>query len=389
MNVIVNIKSLTPPVTGIGRYTAEILKYLSLWNDVEAFDLLKTYSHQELQEKIKHLDDVIKKKTSVSIHTDIKQYIKKIPYSYALRQKIQQQLTRKLFKADSNSIYWEPNFILQPFDGASIASIHDLSHIKHPNYHTQASRQWLDDNLENTIKRADAIVTLSEFSKQEILNYFSVPAEKVKIVSPAVSEAFKVSIEPEEIQKIKKKYHLPENYVLSVGTMEPRKNLKKLLHAYNQLPKQLKLAYPLVLVGAKGWDNLSDIIQPMVDKKELILLGYIAQQDIPSIYKSASLFIYISLYEGYGMPVSEAMASGVAVITSENSAMSEVAGNAAELVNPENEQAITSSIQYYLENETARQELADKGKKQIQNSSWQYSANQLQNILTTVAENQG
>ena len=248
---------------------------------------------------------------------------------------------------------------------------------------------WLDKNLESSINRADALVTVSEFSKKELLKQFSIPESKITIVSPSVANEYKTSASKESVEKIKQKYGLPKHYILSVGTLEPRKNLTTLLNAYARLPKRLKQSYPLVLVGAKGWGNIQNIIQPMVNNGDVIMLGYINQQDIPIIYKGSSLFICLSLYEGYGMPVAEAMASGVAVLTSENSAMSEVSGAAAKLVNPLDVEQITDSMQYYLQEEEARKQLAEKGRIHMQDSNWKNSADKLIKLFQEIKSTSG
>ena len=385
MSLIININSLhQPPITGIGRYTAEILKCLLKDNDIQAFDHLKIYTPQQLEEKLRHLDDLSEARLKAEeVGSWLRSTLKKVPYARKLNRYRQQRNLSSILQKYEDSIYWEPNYILQPFDGQSVASVHDLSYIKYPQFHTTKTRRWLEDNLEKTICKADALLTLSEFSKQEIIQQFSVVENKIKIVAPAVAEEFKTTISTETAKKLKQKYQLPEKYILSVCTLEPRKNLKTLIRAYSQLPKKLKHNYPLVLVGSKGWGDTESIIQQMVKSNEIILLGYIAQQDIPNIYKASTLFIYISLYEGYGMPVAEAMASGTAVITSKESAMSEIS-TAAKQVNPLDEQEVTEAMQEYLEDEHVRKQAADKGRLKMQASSWQNSANTLLQALTDI-----
>jgi len=388
MDIIVNINSLNQPITGIGRSTVELLKVLITENNIQGFDLINHYTHQQLVEKLYHLDDVVQGGKSLTREASLlRQVLRKSRHVHTLKQLIQSYRISKKLQQCNDFIYWEPNYILQPFDGLSVATIHDLSHIKYPEYQTIATRSWLDDNLEETITRADLLIAVSEFTKQEIIQHFSVPEHKVQVVTHAVSEQFKIEISDQHLVKIKNKYGLPKKYILSVGTLEPRKNLQRLIKAYQQLPKKIKQEYPLVLVGAKGWGHMESLIQTMITKHEIIKLGYVAQQDISAIYRGASLFTYLSLYEGYGMPVAEAMASGVAVITSENSAMSEISGDAAKLVNPLDEQAITEAIQYYLENEQARQKLADKGKLKMQYNTWQNSANTLQKTFNQLKNN--
>ena len=378
INILANINSLQPPITGIGRYTSQLLNHMIVENNVQAFDAVRSYSEEELKQKLANLDNhLLGTKKNQLLSPLLKETIKKLPYAYEIRQFVQQKKNQKQFEDCRDYIYWEPNYILQPFDGLSVATIYDLSYIKYPQYHTPGMLKWLEKNLQSTIRRADAIVTISDFSKNEILEQFRIPESKISIVSPSVSDEFKTSLTKDVADRIRLKYDLPAQYVLTVGTLEPRKNLTTLLDAYARLPTKLKQSFPLVIVGAKGWGNQQNLLKPMVDRGEVIVLGYVDQQDISSLYKASSLFVYISLYEGYGMPVAEAMASGVAVISSENSAMSEVAGGAAKLVNPLDVEQITDSIQYYLQEEGARKQLAEKGQLHMQNQSWQKSTNDL------------
>lgn len=385
MKILVNVQSLQPPVTGIGRYTTELLNQLILDNNIQAFDVTKNYTKQQLEKKLKNVNNpLLNSNTQRNLSHTFKKIVKNMPCAYALRQLIQQQINKPHLKECSDYIYWEPNYLLQPFDGKSVATIHDLSYIQYPQYYTSASLKWLEKNIEASITQAGAIVTLSEFSKKEILTNFSIPESKISIVPPAVSDDFKQAVTEENIAKIKEKYQLPYRYILSVGTLEPRKNIKSLLQAYSLLPNKIKQDYPLVLVGTKGWGEVVTELQAMIDKKEVLVLGYIAQEDIPILYKAADLFVYISLYEGYGMPIAEAIASGLAVITSENSAMSEVAQNKVELVNPLDIEQISNAMQLYLQDREAKNELIEKSTSIIKEWSWKKSAEKLKVTLQNV-----
>jgi len=382
VDILVNVQSLQPPVTGIGRYTAELLKCLKSEHSIQSFDSTTNYSQIQLEQKLDSLNELsTSSNTQKKVRAGLGRMASRLPYAYKVRQLIQKNIRRSLFETCSGHIYWEPNYILEPFDGMSVATIHDLSYIRYPQHHRSASLKWLESNIESSIKQASAIVTLSEFSKHEILKNFPVQESEINIVSPAVVDDFKQSASNAEIQYIRGKYKLPKNYILSVGTLEPRKNIKSLLKAYTSLPKVLKDNYPLVLVGAKGWGDVDNDVQHMLSRKEIIVLGYVAQNDIATLYKAADLFVYISLYEGYGMPVAEAMASKVAIITSENSAMSEVAQNTTGLVNPLDIEQVATMIKYYLQEKEARHEMVAKYQPIVASWSWQKSADKLTHLF--------
>jgi len=381
VDILVNIQSIKSPITGIGRYTTELLKCLNVSHNIQAFDATKRYSPHQLDKKINPSGELPIANKKQKSYADLMRLASRLPYAYKARELIQRRVRRPLFKSCSKYIYWEPSYILEPFDGLSVATIHDLSYMQYPQHHRVASLKWLESNVESSIKQASALVTLSEFSKNEILKYFSLDESEIHIVSPAVDSAFKEGASNEEIQRIRKKYKLPNSYILSVGTLEPRKNIKTLLEAYSSLPKKLKASTPLVLVGAKGWGDVDKNIQLMLDKKEIIVLGYVAQNDMPGLYKGADLFVYISVYEGYGMPVAEAMASKTAIITSENSAMSELTHNTTGVVNPLDVEQIASMMTHYMQEKAARHEMIAKYESIVMDWSWNKSAGQLTNLF--------
>mgnify|MGYP000335369170 CR=1 FL=1 len=152
MDILVNIKSLQPPVTGIGRYTAGLLNYLILENRVQAFDPVNCYSEVQLKEKLKYLDDFSNsRQKQENVSSFIRNVAKKLPYAYKIRSKIQQKITQNQFKQCKNHIYWEPNYILEKFDGKSVSTIHDLSYLRYPEFNAREVRQWLECNLEASI----------------------------------------------------------------------------------------------------------------------------------------------------------------------------------------------------------------------------------------------
>jgi alpha-1,3-rhamnosyl/mannosyltransferase len=281
------------------------------------------------------------------------------------------------------SIYWEPNYILQEFDGISIPTIYDLSHVRYPEFHPAQRRRWLDDNLMSSLERATAIITISEFSKKEIINHFSIKKEKISVISPAVADDFRYPYNTQEKAEMRQFYSLPSTFILSVGTLEPRKNIKGLLSAFKSLPEPLKNAFPLVVVGCAGWlsEDVEQIMQPMIKRGQVIRLGYVRQQHLPILFSAASLFVYVSHYEGYGMPIAEAMCSGVPVITSNISSMPEVAAGCAKLVNPNNTDEIASEIQELLENTQVRGQLVELAKQKSDSYLWGNSAKKLVDVL--------
>lgn len=388
MKIIVNSTSLIPPLSGIGRYTQQLLKCLldskhydkTIIEDIRGFNPLKFYTQEELRQIVMALDNEdIEEKTGRSLNRlkKIRSMVKYIPGGRQLKEKIQNRLLKKYTANNDNTVYWEPSMILESFDGISIPTIYDLSHLRYPQFHPKERQRWLEKKLPETIENSMAIVTISEFSKKEIIDVFNVREEKITIIPPAVSNEFRQSYSK---HKIHQTYQLPKQFLLSVGTIEPRKNLAGLLTAYKKLPEALKKTYPLVIAGYNGWlsKDIESLMQPLQKKGQLILLGYVPQYYLPSLYAAATIFIYVSFYEGYGMPVAEAMCSGTPVITSSVSSMPEVAAGCASLVHPADIDQMSNAIEELIENKKMRTELSYRAKLKSERYTWEQSA---QNLL--------
>lgn len=227
--------------------------------------------------------------------------------------------------------------------------------------------------LPDSVRKADHIITASEFIRNEIIDLFNLSPVKVTCVYHGVSKVFKVRpfIDVKSVLAI---YALHEkSYLLSVGTLEPRKNLECLIHAFKRLSEQSRNKHPLILIGLKGWQThcLEKMIQPLIKKQQLYCLGYVPETDLPYLYSGAYGFIYISIYEGFGLPLLEAMASGIPTLASNESAMPEVVGDAAMLVNPLDIDLITDKLNQLINDVTLRDRLKQLGPIQAAKFSWE------------------
>ena len=230
-------------------------------------------------------------------------------------------------------------------------------------------------------ERSDLILTISESAKSDIIKHFNVDEKKIEIVTPGIDlEKYLHNYTDMELENVRKKYKLPENYILYLGTIEPRKNIERTIKAFIKYKKEVKDDLKFVIVGGKGWkyDNIMKLIESM--GTDIILTGYIDEEDKIPIYKLAQIFAFPSLYEGFGMPVLEAMAAGVPVITSNVSSLPEVAGDAAILVDPLNEDEIFEAYKKILSDKKLQLEMIDKGLEQAKKFEWKESAKVLEQI---------
>ena len=260
--------------------------------------------------------------------------------------------------------------------GKLVVTIYDVSFVNYPECHTEANRlHCLNGTLESSIE-ADRIIAISQNTKKDLVEYFNVGDDRIAVIPLAAREEF----HPRPMEEVKafvaKRWGLDQPYLLSVGTVEPRKNLKHLIRVYRCLPEELRNQHPLVIAGGKGWlsSDLYQWILEMGAQSSIRFLGYLPASDLPWLYCGATCLAYPSLYEGFGLPALEAMASGIPVITSNTSSLPEVVGDAALLVDPQSEQELLSAITKVVSDPTLRQTMSDKGLDQAKKFSWEQIA---------------
>lgn len=231
-------------------------------------------------------------------------------------------------------------------------------------------------------RRANRFLAVSEFTKQEMTEILHIPAEKIDVVSCACGEHFKPVQDEAALAAVRKKYELPERFVLFVGNFNPRKNLERLMQAFDIMKEDSSLPQHLVIAGEQGWKFDKDKALSGIKHSEAIhFCGFVADEDMPALYSSADLFVFPTLYEGFGIPVLEAQSCGVPVLTSNCSSLPEVAGEAAVFVDPLCEQSIASGMRQVLESAGLAEQLRAKGLHNAQRFSWQKSAERLSQII--------
>lgn len=269
-------------------------------------------------------------------------------------------------------LYHEPAYLAFRFDGPSVVTVHDLSWIRHPDAHPADRVREMNRVLPGAIERAAHIVVDSDFVRREVMDYYRVAPERITTVPLGVGPEFR-PMDAECCMPVLNKHGLRHGaYLLAVGTLEPRKNLATVVTAYGRLPAALRRRYPLVIAGMKGWgmDRFSDSLRQLLARGELLLPGYIAQEDLPALYAGARLLLYPSLYEGFGLPPLEAMASGVPVIVSNSASLPEVVGDAGVLVDALDDVAIAQHMQALIEDDRLHRAYADAGRQRAAQFTW-------------------
>jgi len=279
-------------------------------------------------------------------------------------------------------VFFTPNlhFIALSDKCQKVMAVHDLSFIRYPQFFTIKMRWWHRLILwKNILGRADIIVADSQSTKNDLISLLGIAQEKIKVVYLGVENKYGENISAEQLASVKQKYHLPEKFILTLGALEPRKNLAGVIAAY----KSLNTDIALVIAGSGGWKNKS-LRRSAIDDKRINFIGYVDEADKPALYRSASLLIYPSFYEGFGLPILEAMASGCPVICGNNSSQGEIATDAALLVNPYNTNEIKTAMEALLSDDLLRQRLVEKGRVRAQQFSWKKTAQKMMEIFESV-----
>ena len=265
------------------------------------------------------------------------------------------------------------------FPGPGVVTIHDLGYLHFPEAHSRRQRWYLDQTTRYSAHRATLILADSAATKADLIAAYQIAPDKIRVVYPGVDGLFRAT--EARVAAVRTQYELPERYWLFVGTLQPRKNIVRLIAAYQQWRQQASeadKAIPLVLAGRRGW--LADTLP--LDSPGVLLLGYVADADIAAVYSGALALVFPSLYEGFGFPVIEAMCCGTPVLCSNTSSLPELAADAALRVDPLDIDAISTGMAKLATDPALRADLVERGYKQAARFSWQTAALQTLNALS-------
>jgi alpha-1,3-rhamnosyl/mannosyltransferase len=272
-------------------------------------------------------------------------------------------------------LYHEPNYIPQPCDLPTVASVHDLSVLLHPEWHPAKRVGEFERLFAAGLRRCAHLFAISEFGKGEIVRHLGWPAEKVTVTHMGVRPGLR-RVEGRELSESLRRLGLREGYLLHVGTLEPRKNVLMLMRAFGELPSEVRERRPLVLAGGKGW-NSQEVHAYLHDEarhKNVRWLGYVADRDFPALYSGARALLFPTFYEGFGMPAVEMMACGGAVIASTAGAVAETAGGQAYLIDPNDRHAWRDALLRACADDDWARHLADGAERHAARFTWEACA---------------
>lgn len=375
LNVILLTDALRDvPLTGIGRYVLELAQGLHAHQDVAGLRCFagRSWVHQPWQ-------DILQKasgsggQVSLPCITSLR---RRLPCR-GLQDRLSFALKKQVFSIKSRAltghVLHAPNYLLLPFDGPSLVTIHDLSFMHYPDCHPRERIALLERELPKTLSQASMILTDTEFVRHEIIKILGVPQNLVAVTPMGVDPRFQPGTREQTAKRLEGLGLKHGQYLLSVSTLEPRKNLVRLVRAYARLPDALTASFPLVLAGSSGWltQPLETLIHPLERAGKIHRLGYVHESCLPRLFAGAAGLALPSLYEGFGLPVLEAMSCAVPVLTSDCSSLPEVAGEAALLVNPLDEDAIFHGLQRLLTDDVFREHAKHQGPLQAKRFTWE------------------
>lgn len=379
LNVVFSTDCIKYPLTGIGRY---------------AFELARELQQREEKVALTWLHGT-KVRDSLAVASESPQSVQSLKRKLQNSKTVSEiyRLTFPLLKSWSlrhykNHIFHSPNYYLPPGIKHSVATFHDLSVFHWPQFHPAGRVHLMQKELRKTVSRSSRLITDSCYTKRELIEFFDLSEDKITVAPLACNELFHPRLE-EETQAILEQYRLQwRRFFLYTGTIEPRKNILTLLQAYDRLPGSTKRNFPLVISGYKGWENTE--LFRLFDKGEregwLKYLGFVSGKDLPVLYSAATSFVFPSVYEGFGLPVLEAMASGTPVICSNATSLPEVVGDAALMHAPEDVETLTSYLQSMTEDAEKKQAMIALGLAQARKFSWSLCADKTIEAYEQVAK---
>jgi glycosyltransferase involved in cell wall biosynthesis len=278
----------------------------------------------------------------------------------------------------SIDLYHSPDFTLPPVRAGTrtLVTVHDLSFLHLPDCFQPSLVEYLRANVPLAAQRADCVIADSESTRRDLIAAFDVPPERTTVIYPAVEPRFRPIADARALTQVRLRYHLPERFILSLGTIQPRKNYIGLIEAFAQLDDA---DLHLVIVGGKGWlyEDVFAAVRERGLENRVLLPGYVDDVELPALYNLATVFALPSLYEGFGIPPLEAMACGTPVVVSDNSSLPEVVGDAGLLVDARDSSALAGALDRLLSDDALRQALSEAGRTRAATHTWRRSAAQL------------
>ncbi|GAB1410272.1 glycosyltransferase family 1 protein [Desulfovibrionales bacterium] len=358
MKLVVNTTPLLGPQTGIGNYTFHVCQELLAVSELDTTFYYGFFSPR-----------LFRSQPQASVLSKIKDMTRRFTVLRALYRLSKQYVAR--LHPRRFDVYFEPNFI--PLDLKAtrvVTTVHDFSFHLHPDWHPEERVRYFRDHFWANVDRADTIITVSEFIRDQAVHEFGLPKERIEVIANGLDHDCFHVFSPEECAQARIRLGLPAQFILFVGSIEPRKNLARLVEAFARLAPSVRAECPLVLAGFSGWRNtaIMDALARLGD--HVRYLGFVTNEDLAALYNLATVFVYPSLYEGFGLPPLEAMACGCPTLVSRTASLPEVCADAAVYADPLDSDDLAHQLRTMLEDQELRQRLCLLGPTRAQRFTW-------------------
>jgi alpha-1,3-rhamnosyl/mannosyltransferase len=354
MRVIVNELSALNVKAGVGHYTNQMVRALRARAGSDVIDAFPAGLTRDLARACYRARPLINPQKGQETTGNRASWVGDVKgrITQGLRRTVQEFLAwrfRRVTNYSHYDVYFEPNYIPLPCDTPTVTTVHDLSVLLHPDWHPADRVAHHERYFATALDRSAHFLAVSEFTRQEMIRHLGVAPERVTRVHNGVRATMR-PLPPEQVEATIMRLGLPRDYLLSVGTIEPRKNLLMLMRAYVSLPPSVRARWPLLLVGNWGWMSgaEAEYLQTTARHQGVIHLGYLADADLAAVLNRARALVYPSLYEGFGFPPLEMMACGGAVLTSTAGSIRETAGGQAHLIDPADVEGWRAAMQRVL-----------------------------------------
>lgn len=370
MKIALGATSLLSPLTGIGQYVQHLADGLYRSPDIEPwFFYGSKFSTDNPAASAAGLTETYKTRRW-KLRAKVRNWV---PNAYGIHLMLKQQTFSRVARRERFDVYHEPNYLALHFDGPTVITAHDISWIRYPETHPAERVRAMNRYFEPALRRATLLLTDSQFVGRELVEVFGVDPAIVRPVQLGAEGLFR-PMTAEETQPVLQPLDLQHGrYLLSVGTLEPRKNMHTTIAAYGRLPEAVRAQHPLVIAGMKGWRTsaLEQLLDPLVQSGQVRMLGYLTREDLATVTAGASTMVYPSIYEGFGLPPLEAMACGVPPITSDRSSLPEVVGDTGIMVDAHDIEGLTEAMQRMLDDTELRSRLSEAALRRARTFSWE------------------
>jgi alpha-1,3-rhamnosyl/mannosyltransferase len=380
MRVVVNQLAGLGQKTGIGHYTAELLRSMRAQSPEDQIEVFPTGWLRRAGRTYKRSRPYLDPPAGSSETSQLAPFISRQGKSFlGLIQRLGKDWAahrfRKTCVRHRYDLYHEPNFIPFPSDCPTVVTVHDLSVLLHPEWHPADRVSYFEKHFQKGLAQASHILAISNFCREEIIRRLGVVPERVTRTYMGIRRGLG-PLGQEKIAPVLADLGLPRQYLLYLGTIEPRKNVLRLMQAYCDLPRHLRESWPLLLVGGWGWNtrDVADYFHAHARHQGVIHLGYVRDRHLAAVYSGARALFYPSFYEGFGLPPVEMMACGGAVITSTAGALIETVGRKAHLVEPENDQGWRDAMMRVIQDDDWWQTLRTDVVQVAENFTWERCA---------------